>query len=76
MIEEIKLFIGLNISLLESGIYMLNKFGMQNNKLFVTTMVLYIVREKGYSMPSLPQPTRLAPQQIEEKRVKRVVFQL
>ena len=33
-----------------------------------------VTREKGYSTPSLPQPTRLTPQQIEEKREKRLCF--
>ena len=33
-----------------------------------------VAKEKGYSTPYLPQPTRLTPQQIEEKRAKKKCF--
>ena len=33
-----------------------------------------VEREKGYSTPYLPQPTRLTPQKIEEKREKGLCF--
>ena len=33
-----------------------------------------VAKEKGYSTPYLPQPTRLTPQQIEEKRENGLCF--
>ena len=33
-----------------------------------------VTKEIGYSTPSLPQPTRLTPQKIEEKRSKGLCF--
>ena len=33
-----------------------------------------LAKEKGYSTPYLPQPTRLTPQQIAEKREKGLCF--
>ena len=33
-----------------------------------------VTRDKGYSTPYLPQPTRLTPQQIEEKKEKGLCF--
>ena len=33
-----------------------------------------VTRDEGYSTPYLPQPTRLTPQQIEEKRAKGLCF--